>query len=103
MIFLSNTTQKTLLTLLVGHDEGAGDVDEDGAEVKCTTSPCVPKYRRTQRDNNEKKEEVEKLNAENHNVHSVRTLSASGCLLSGNVKIIINAIVHGHSTSLERA
>ena len=80
-----------------------GDVDEDGAEVKCTTSPCVPKYRRTQRDNNEKKEELEKLNAENQNVHSVRTLSASGCLLSGNVKIIINAIVHGHSTSLERA
>ena len=68
-----------------------------------TTSPCVPKYRRTQRDNNEKKEEVEKLNAENQNVHSVRTLSASGCLLSGNVKIIINAIVHGHSTSRERA
>ena len=32
MIFLSNTTQKTLLTLLVGHDEGAGDVDEDGDE-----------------------------------------------------------------------
>ena len=89
------------------HDDlvdGDGDEDgEDDAKVKCTTSPCVPKYRRTQRDNNEKKEEVEKLNAENQNVHSVRTLSASGCLLSGNVKIIINAIVHGHSTSRERA